>query len=73
VRGIGEGTLDMKRFRFRLRQDYLLPLEYARAPRSAPNERPIRRPYAGSPTWRRSTPSTKMELHGSPEFTAAAD
>jgi len=73
VRGIGERTLDMKRFRSRLRQDYLFLLEYARAPRSAPNERPIRRPCAGAPTWRRSTLSTKTELHGSPEFTAAAD
>lgn len=30
VRGIGEGTLDLERFRFYVRQDYLFLIEYAR-------------------------------------------
>ena len=30
VRGIGEGTLDLKRFKFWIRQDYLFLIDYAR-------------------------------------------
>ena len=30
VRGIGEGTLDLERFKFWLRQDYVFLIEYAR-------------------------------------------
>ena len=30
VRGIAEGTLDIERFRFWVRQDYLVLIEYAR-------------------------------------------
>ena len=30
VRGIGDGTLDLERFKFWLRQDYVFLIEYAR-------------------------------------------
>ncbi len=30
VRGIGDGTLDVERFKHRLRQDYLFLIEYTR-------------------------------------------
>ncbi|MGH3990814.1 MAG: hypothetical protein ACRDTZ_26380, partial [Pseudonocardiaceae bacterium] len=30
VRGIGDGTLDLERFRFWIRQDYLFLIEYSR-------------------------------------------
>lgn len=30
VRGLGDGTLDLERFRFWIRQDYLFLIEYAR-------------------------------------------
>ncbi|MGH3885234.1 MAG: hypothetical protein ACRDSZ_01485, partial [Pseudonocardiaceae bacterium] len=30
VRGIGDGTLDVERFRFWIRQDYLFLIEYSR-------------------------------------------
>ena len=65
VRGIGEGTLDLKRFKFWIRQDYLFLIDYARllamAVVRAP-DLPAMRRFAGLA---QSTLSVEMELHRS--------
>ena len=63
VRGIGDGTLDLERFAFWIRQDYLFLVEYARlfalAAARAPDLATMRR-FA---ELLRATVETEMELH----------
>ena len=65
VRGIAEGTLDIERFRFWVRQDYLVLIEYARmlalGAARAPEPATMRR-FA---ELAQSTPVDEMELHRS--------
>ncbi|MFI5087754.1 MAG: thiaminase II [Terriglobales bacterium] len=63
VRGIGEGTLDLERFKFWVRQDYVFLIEYARVVALAAARSPELRTIAKFATLLSETVNTEMRLH----------
>ena len=63
VRGIGDGTLDLERFKFWLRQDYLFLIEYARLLSLAAARSPDLETMTWFVTLLRETVITEMNLH----------
>lgn len=65
VRGIGDGTLELERFRFWIRQDYLFLIEYCRLFALAAARAPDLATLARFADLLQSTARTEMELHRS--------
>ncbi len=63
VRGIGEGTLDLERFKFWVRQDYVFLIEYARVLALAAARSPDLRTIARFAALLGETVNTEMSLH----------
>jgi thiaminase/transcriptional activator TenA len=63
VRGIGDGTLDLERFRFWLRQDYVFLIEYARLLGLAVARSPDLNTMAKLAALLQETVHTEMSLH----------
>ena len=63
MRGIGDGTLDLERFRFWLRQDYLFLIEYARMLAFGTARAPDLETMAGFAELAYSTLASEMQLH----------
>jgi thiaminase/transcriptional activator TenA len=65
LRGIGEGTLDLDRFRFWVRQDYLFLIEYARMLALGAARAPDPQTMRGFAGLAHSTLAEEMDLHRS--------
>jgi thiaminase/transcriptional activator TenA len=63
VRGIGEGTLDLERFKFWVRQDYVFLIEYARVVALAAARSPELKTITRFATLLSETVNTEMRLH----------
>ena len=63
VRGIGDGTLDLVKFKFWLRQDYLFLIEYARLLALAAARSPDLNTMVRFATLLKETVDTEMNLH----------
>ena len=63
VRGIGDGTLDLERFEFWLRQDYVFLIEYARLLALAAARSPDLETMMRFATLLKETVETEMNLH----------
>ena len=63
VRGIGDGTLELERFKFWLRQDYVFLLEYARLLALAAARSPDLKTLMRFATLLKDTVETEMSLH----------
>jgi len=63
VRGIGDGTLSLERFKFWLRQDYVFLIEYARLLALAAARSPDLETMARFATLLKETVETEMSLH----------
>jgi thiaminase/transcriptional activator TenA len=63
VRGIGEGTLDLERFKFWVRQDYVFLIEYARVVALAAARSPELKTITQFATLLSETVNTEMRLH----------
>ena len=63
VRGIGDGTLDLEKFKFWLRQDYLFLIEYARLFALAAARSPDLNTMLRFATLLKETVDTEMSLH----------
>lgn len=75
VRGIGDGTLDLERFRFYVRQDYLFLIEYARLLALGAARAPDLATMTRFAELAREVLATEMDLHRSfaAEFGIAAE
>ena len=65
VRGLGDGTLSLERFKFWLRQDYMFLIEYARLLALAAARSPDLETMTRFATLLKETVETEMELHRS--------
>jgi len=63
VRGIGDGTLDLEKFKFWLRQDYVFLIEYARLLALAAARSPDLETMTRFTTLLKETVETEMNLH----------
>jgi len=63
VRGIGDGTLELERFKFWLRQDYVFLIEYARLLALAAARSPDPKTMLRFATLLKETADTEMNLH----------
>ena len=63
VRGIGDGTLSLERFKFWLRQDYVFLIEYARLLALAAARSPDLETIIRFATLLKETVETEMNLH----------
>jgi len=65
VRGIGDGTLSLERFKFWLRQDYVFLIEYARLLALAAARSPDLETIIRFASFLKETVETEMSLHRS--------